>query len=135
MAQRLFFRGFFLPWVRRAGAWLFWPAAAVVAWGELTPTPPRLEGPFLWDKLDHFTAYFGLALLATLGWGLRRSLVWVFLGVLALGAGLECLQALVGRDAEWSDMLANGLGAAAGAGLAALYLALPRRLVDSKRRD
>jgi len=77
----MFFHGIFLPWVRRAGAWLFWPALAVVAWGELTPHPPTLPGPWLWDKLDHFTAYFGLMLLSTLGWGLRRSLVWVFLAV------------------------------------------------------
>ena len=41
--------------------WLFWPALAVVAWGELTPRPPALPGPVgMWDKLDHFTAYFGL---------------------------------------------------------------------------
>jgi len=135
MGQRLFFRGIFLPWMRRAGVWLFWPAALVVIWGELTPEPPRLEGPFLWDKLDHFIAYFGLALLATLGWGLRRSLLWVFLGVLALGAGLEGLQALVGRDAEWGDMLANSLGAVAGLALAAIYLAVPRRLVGTAERD
>jgi VanZ family protein len=102
----------------------------VVIWGELTPNPPRLEGPFLWDKLDHFIAYFGLALLATLAWGLQRSLAWIFLGVLMLGAGLEGLQALVGRDAEWGDMLANSLGATAGLTLAVLYLVIPRRLVD-----
>jgi VanZ family protein len=135
MAQQLFFHGVFLPWIRRAGAWLFWPAAAVVIWGELTPEPPRLEGPFLWDKLDHFIAYFGLSLLASLGWGLRRSLIWVFLIVLAMGAGLEGLQALVGRDAEWGDMLANSLGATAGLILGVLYLAMPRRLVDRAGRD
>jgi len=134
MARRLFFRGFFLPWIRRGGAWLFWPAALVVTWGELTPEPPRLEGPLLWDKLDHFIAYFGLALLATLGWGFRRSLVWVFAGVLAMGAGLEGLQLLVGRDAEWGDMLANGVGALTGLGLAVIYLAIPRQLVDGQRR-
>lgn len=111
MIRRLFFRGIFLPWIRRAGALLFWPAALIVIWGELTPHPPRLPGPFLWDKLDHFTAYFGLSLLATLGWGLRRSLIWIFLGVLAMGAGLEGLQGLIGRDPEWSDMLANSIGA------------------------
>jgi hypothetical protein len=61
----MFFHGIFLPWVRRAGAWLFWPALAVVAWGELTPHPPALPGPLLWDKAQHFTAYFGLSLLAT----------------------------------------------------------------------
>ena len=130
----VFFHGIFLPWARRAGAWLFWPALAVVAWGELTPHPPSLPDPLQWDKAEHFTAYFGLALLATLGWGLRRSLIWVFLGVLAMGAGLEGLQALVGRDAEWGDMLANSIGAAAGLAVAAAYLAIPRKLVDRDRR-
>lgn len=131
----MFFHGTFLPWARRAGAWLFVPALAVVAWGELTPHPPSLEGPWAWDKADHFTAYFGLALLACLGWGLRRSLFWVVLGVIALGGGLEGLQALVGRDAEWGDMLANTLGALCGAALAIGYLAIPRRLVDGTKPD
>jgi len=94
----MFFHGIFLPWMRRIGKIMFLPALIVVAWGELTPHPPRLAGPWLWDKLDHFTAYFGLSLLATLGWGLRRSLAWVFLGVVALGGALEIIQTLVGRD-------------------------------------
>jgi VanZ family protein len=123
-----FFHGRFLPWVRRAGAYLFLPALAVVAWGELAPQPPSLPGPWQWDKLDHFTAYFGLALLATLGWGLRRSLVWVLLGVVAIGASLEGIQSLVGRDAEWGDMLANTIGALAGLAVAVAYLAVPRDL-------
>lgn len=124
----MFFHGIFLPWVRRAGAWLFWPALAVVVWGELTPHPPELAGLLMWDKLDHFIAYFGLALLSSLAWGLKRSLVWLCLGLMALGGGMEILQALLGRDAEWGDFLANNLGILAGLGLAIAYLAAPRRL-------
>jgi VanZ family protein len=131
----LFFHGIFLPWVRRAGRWLFWPALAVVAWGELTPHPPALSGPWLWDKAQHFTAYFGLSLLAALAWGLKRSLVWVFLGVVVLGGGLEILQALVGRDGNWGDFFANDLGAMTGLAVAVGYLAVPRRLVDQSGRD
>ncbi|MBA2589912.1 MAG: hypothetical protein H0U98_14960 [Alphaproteobacteria bacterium] len=131
----MFFHGIFLPWIRRLGAWLFWPALAVVVWGELTPHPPRLEGPWAWDKLDHFTAYFGLSLLASLGWGLRRSLVWIFAGIVVLGGALEILQMLVGRDGEWNDFAANDLGALAGLAVAALYLSIPRRLVDGRPRD
>lgn len=130
----MFFHGIFLPWVRRAGFWLFWPALAVVAWGELTPHPPSVPG-LLWDKSQHFIAYFGLALLATLGWGLRRSLVLVFLGVLAIGGGLELVQTLTGRDGQWLDQLANSLGAMTGMAVAAVYLAIPRRLVDGAPRD
>jgi VanZ family protein len=124
----IFFHGKFLPWVRRAGAWLFAPALAVVAWGELTPNPPHMVNDlFGWDKAEHFTAYFGLCLLASLGWGLRRSLVWVLLGLIALGGALEIAQGMVGRDADWHDELANSLGAVLGMALATLYLAIPRR--------
>jgi VanZ family protein len=130
----MFFHGIFLPWARRAGLWLFWPALAVVVWGELTPHPPSVVNHF-WDKSQHFIAYFGLALLATLGWGLRRSLILVFLGVLAIGGGLELLQTLAGRDGQWLDQLANSLGALTGMTVAAVYLAIPRRLVDGAPRD
>jgi VanZ family protein len=122
----IFFQGIFLPWVRRAGAWLFWPALAVVVWGELTPHPPRAAA-LLWDKAEHFIAYFGLTLLASLAWGLRRSLVWVFAGMVALGGALEIIQSFVGRDAEWGDFFANDLGALAGLCVAILYLLIPRR--------
>ena len=121
--------------MRRIGKVMFWPALIVVAWGELTPHPPRLAGPFQWDKLDHFIAYFGLSLLATLAWGLRRSLVWVFLAMVALGGSLEIIQSFVGRDAEWGDFLANDLGAMLGLALAIAYLAVPRRLVGGASRD
>jgi len=130
----VFFHGIFLPWVRRAGAWLFWPALAVVVWGELTPHPPKMAA-LLWDKAEHFIAYFGLTLLASLAWGLKRSLVWVFAAMVALGGGLEIIQSFVGRDAEWGDFFANDLGALAGLAVAAAYLAVPRRLVAGARAD
>ena len=104
------------------------PAVAVVAWGELTPHPPKAAA-MVWDKAEHFTAYFGLALLASLAWGPRRSLLLVVLAVMALGGGLEILQGFVGRDAEWGDFLANDIGAVAGFLTALAYLLIPRRLV------
>jgi VanZ family protein len=122
----ILFQGIFLPWVRRAGAWLFWPAVAVVVWGELTPHPPSAAA-LMWDKAEHFIAYFGLTLLASLAWGLRRSLAWVFAAVVALGGALEIIQSFVGRDAEWGDFFANDLGAVAGLSVAVLYLLIPRR--------
>lgn len=130
----VFFHGIFLPWVRRAGAWLFWPALAVVIWGELTPHPPKMA-TLLWDKAEHFIAYFGLTLLASLAWGLKRSLVWVFAAMVALGGALEIIQSFVGRDAEWGDFFANDLGALAGLAVATAYLAVPRRLVAAARAD
>jgi VanZ family protein len=88
-----------------------------------------------WDKLEHFTAYFGLTLLASLGWGLRRSLAWILLGMVALGGALEILQNMVGRDGEWGDFAANDLGALTGLAVAVVYLAIPRQLVEAPRRD
>jgi VanZ family protein len=130
----IFFHGIFLPRVRRAGAWLFWPALVVVVWGELTPHPPQAAA-LLWDKAEHFIAYFGLTLLASLGWGLRRSLALVFAAMVALGGALEIIQSFVGRDAEWGDFLANDLGALTGLIAAVVYLAIPRRLVAGARPD
>jgi VanZ family protein len=120
--------------IKRAAFWCLWPAIAVIAWGELTPSPPAEVGTlFGWDKAEHFTAYFGLALMGVLGWS-GRFVVPIFLAVLALGGGLELLQAVVGRDAEWGDMLANTLGAVTGTLLALLLLWLAR-LVDQRRAD
>jgi VanZ family protein len=130
----IFFHGIFLPRVRRAGAWLFWPALTVVVWGELTPHPPKVAA-LLWDKAEHFIAYFGLTLLASLAWGLRRSLAWVFAGMVALGGALEIIQSFVGRDAEWGDFFANDLGALTGLVVAVVYLSIPRRLVAEALRD
>jgi VanZ family protein len=121
--------------IKRAAFWCFWPAVAVVAWGELAG-PQQQEFPdfLVWDKAQHFTAYFGLALLATLGWG-RRIRASVILGaVLLLGGVLEILQAFLGRDAQWADMGANTLGAVLGLGLGFLMLRAAR-LVDARRGD
>lgn len=126
--------------IKRASFWMFWPAALVVTWGELlAPQQPELPSFLLWDKAQHFTAYFGLALLATLGWG-RRIRATVILGaVLLLGGVLEILQAYVGRDAQWLDMAANTVGAVIGLGLGFLMLRVARlvdaRLVDPRRGD
>lgn len=89
----------------------------------------------MWDKAEHFIAYLGLTLLASLAWGLRRSLVAVFAGMVALGGALEIIQSFVGRDAEWGDFLANDLGALTGMTVAVIYLAIPRRLVAEPSPD
>ena len=61
-------------------------------------------------------------------------LLWLAIAVIALGGTLEILQAFVGRDAEWGDMLANTIGAVTGT-LLALGLLAVARLVDRKRAD
>ena len=118
------------PWIRLAARWLFWPAVLVVSWGELTPNPPDISVS-QWDKVQHFIAYFGLALLATLAWERRGWRLRIFLGVIALGGLLEILQGLVGRDAAWLDQLANTVGALLGMGWALAW----RRLVEGPSRD
>lgn len=121
--------------LRFLAVWLFWPGVALIAWGELTPNPPALT-QHIWDKAEHFTAYFGLAVMATLVVGLRRALAWAILGVIALGGALEILQGLLGRDAQLGDFIANTIGALAGLAMAALFIRVAggSRLVGGGRR-
>ncbi|KQY79240.1 MULTISPECIES: VanZ family protein [unclassified Brevundimonas] len=76
-----------------------------------------MVGPFqnveaaanLWDKALHFIA-FGLILwsIGVLFRRLPRTLA--ALSALALGGAVELIQGMVGRDASWGDLLADGLG-------------------------
>jgi VanZ family protein len=91
-----------------------------VVWGELKPSTHGRE--VIWDKLLHFTAYFGLAGIATVALGRRKAALWAALALAIFGGILEIVQSFVGRDAEWGDELANLLGA--GAGLAAAWVSL-----------
>lgn len=110
-------------WSRRVAFWLFWPALAVVIWGELTPHPPHLEMETS-DKFLHFLAYFGLSGIAAAALRRRRTIVLAVLGLIALGGMLEILQSFTGRDAEWLDEAANTLGAVMGAFAGLLFMRL-----------
>lgn len=120
---------------RLSAVWLFWPAVAVVMWGELSSTAG--DSLHIWDKLLHFTAYFGLAGLAAVALGGGRRALWAALGLVALGGALEIIQGMTGRDMSVYDEIANMFGAAAGALVAWGYLMLlrPRRLVDAQVAD
>jgi len=120
--------------IKRAAFWFFWPAVMVVVYGQLWVAPEDDMPDLGWDKALHFTAYFGLALLATLAWERRMRPLWLFLGVAAMGGVMELIQLLVGRDGEWGDVAANTLGAGLGTGLALLMLKAAR-LVDARRGD
>ena len=115
-----------VTFLRPVSRWLFWPAVALVVWGELTPSPPPELKDF-WDKAEHFTAYGGLAGMASLALGLQRRLAWAILGILVLGGTLEILQTYTGRDGDILDMAANTLGVIAGLGAAAGLLTLVAR--------
>jgi VanZ family protein len=101
-----------------AGLYLFWPAVVLVVWGELAPGGGI---PGVWDKLQHFVAYGGLAGMAVLAMGQRKHALRIAAALIVMGAALEVLQALVGRDASIRDEVANALGALSGA-FTALYL-------------
>ena len=76
-----------------------------------------MVGPFqnveaatnIWDKAAHFVA-FGLILwsIGVLFRRLPRTLA--ALAALTLGGAVEIIQGMVGRDASWGDLLADGLG-------------------------
>jgi VanZ family protein len=106
--------------------WLFWPGVILIIWGELIPHPPDLSSVLGWDKAQHFTAYFGLASMATMVLGLRPRLAPAILGIILLGGALEIAQAYTGRDADLLDFLANTIGALAGVLVAASFLLLLR---------
>jgi VanZ family protein len=115
--------------------WLFWPGMALVTWGELTPHPPDLGGIWLWDKAQHFTAYFGLGSMATLALGLRPKLAWAISGLVLFGGVLEILQGITGRDPDIFDFLANAIGVLAGLAIATLFLWLFDSLVANPGTD
>ncbi len=101
-----------LGFLRRAALYLFWPALGIVIWGELTPGGGI---PWMWDKLQHFIAYGGLAGMAVLALGERKHAIRIAAALIVLGAVLEIVQAFVGRDASYWDEAANAAGALTGA--------------------
>jgi VanZ family protein len=122
-----------MVWSRRAALVLFWPAVTVVIWGELSPSA---GDPFdLWDKLLHFTAYFGLAGIATVALGGGRRALWAAFGLIFLGGALEIIQGMVGRDMSLYDEIANSLGVGCGALIGRLYLGRIRLLVEALPPD
>jgi VanZ family protein len=116
--------------------YLFWPGVALITWGELTPHPSRWT-EHVWDKSLHFTAYFGLASMATLvlGRGSRQAMALLALAV--FGGTLEILQGFSGRDPDIYDEIANCIGIAAGFLAAWLVSSIlgNRRLVEAASAD
>ncbi|MBV9331220.1 MAG: VanZ family protein [Alphaproteobacteria bacterium] len=125
-----------MKWTTSAALYLFWPALVLVCWGELTPHPPRLIEHF-WDKSLHFTAYFGLAAMATLVLGSRKRLLGALLALIVFGGVLEILQGYTGRDPDLLDELANALGVVSGFVVAWAFAKLlkDRELVAGEGRD
>jgi VanZ family protein len=101
----------------------------------LMPTVPR-DLSLGWDKLNHASAFCALAITWRLGFP-GSWLRWVQLaaGLMLMGGAIEVAQHFVpGRQADAADLLADGIGVAAGlAAAAALEWLLRRRLPPSVR--
>lgn len=85
---------------------------AVVALSVVQPDIPAMHGS---DKARHLSAYLCLALAGGIAFPGRRSLLVVGLGLVAMGIGLEFIQAFIpGRMASVGDAAANTAGVALG---------------------
>lgn len=94
-----------------------------------------VELPYI-DKIVHFVFYFGFVWLGGLAFyahkrdlfSLKKIVLWTFLAAVCYGTIIEVLQyvATTYRSAEWSDFMANTIGAL----MAALLL---RRLLSGRR--
>jgi VanZ family protein len=88
--------------------------AVIIAVLTLAPMPAG--GPAGSDKIYHILAFACLAFPLPL---VRpRWAVWVILSVIAYGGAIEVIQPFFGRQAEWADLFADGIGAILGASVA-----------------
>lgn len=82
----------------------------------LTLAPMPAGGPAGSDKIYHILAFACLAFPLPL---VRpRLAIWVVLGVISYGGLIEMIQPFFGRQAEWADLIADGIGAILGATVA-----------------
>lgn len=88
-------------------------AVLAVVIAVLTLAPMPAGGPAGSDKIYHILAFACLAFPLPL---VRpRWTVWVILSVIAYGGAIEVIQPFFGRQAEWADLVADGVGAILGA--------------------
>jgi VanZ family protein len=85
------------------------------------------------DKVQHFFAFYALALLGGVAFPHRRRLPWLILGLSAFGALIEVLQAVTpfGRSCDMMDWVADNLGL--GAAYTPLLLGAWRSLTQSRQ--
>ena len=105
-------------------AWLLMAVALFYSFG---PIPPGTESFRYADKVFHAATYMATTLTFLLAavWRPGRgtgafpeSAVWIVLGAIATGFGVELLQgAFFGRHADLTDGLADLIGVAVGSGL------------------
>jgi len=121
---------------RLIGSTRFWRVAlavlaCVITVLALMPAPPS-EADLGWDKLNHALAFFSLAVCARYsGLRVRWPVLAVVVALLLYGGAIELVQGQVGRDADWADLLADGVGVAVGM---VATLLLSRAALMSRRR-
>ena len=107
--------------LRRPRVWMaLWGLALLSVIVVCLIPPPPIPVPENGDKVEHFLAYFVLAGSAVQLFRRGRPLLWVGLGLVAMGIGIEFAQGALTRDrmADPIDALANTVGVLAGLGVA-----------------
>lgn len=90
------------------GLLVFIAASIFTLYAALAPGDDT-AGLIPWDKAKHFIVFYVLTALAITA--LPASRFWrIGLVLLAFGGMIEVLQAFVGRDAAWGDVLADACG-------------------------
>ena len=97
----------------RMGRVMFWVLVTLTVVMSLLPNEQVPGLLVFWDKAQHA---LGFAMLAMVGLGAYSAATRrVLLGLLLLGVGIECAQALTGwRQGDWMDWLADAIGVAIG---------------------
>ncbi len=77
----------------------------------------RSDIPLAWETAGHIVLWAVVAGLATLALGRRRSIVPIVVVAVLASIGVEVAQVMwsATREAEWGDVVANTVGATAGA--------------------
>ena len=101
------------PRLRLAVLWYALGAALLLAVAILSLMP--LPDAGVGDKISHVVTYIALAGYFSVLARQARALYRVAVGIMVYGALIEIAQGLTGyRNAEWGDLLANGVGTAVG---------------------
>ena len=108
--------------IRKISLALFFILIAALSYFMLIPHPPEIASGFRFmDKIEHFSAFFILAVLLTLGTG-RRRVVLLLAVLVVYGALIEFIQRYTGRSAELSDFIADVAGTVAGCIVSLFFL-------------
>lgn len=102
------------PWLSPLLARMALTVAAIMIAALALMPAPAVPVSTSWDKLDHWFAFFTLALLAEQAFPQQPFWRRIAPGVLIYGAGIEVAQSFTSdRDASVMDLLADGIGIAA----------------------